>query len=96
MLCSTCGTQIQFIRGKIICKTCDAEFDSLDADNMFMPEPVFVVVRLLSQYAIIDTRKQTVYVNTDSNNKAELLANNLNKHLAEAALKKRLERYYGH
>ncbi len=96
MLCSTCGTRIQFIRGKIICKTCDAEFDLLEIDNGLVPEPIFGVIQLLTQYAIIDTRKQTVYVRVDDSPKAEFLASILNKHFAEVTLKKKLEKYVGH
>jgi len=95
MLCSTCGTRIQFIRGKIICKTCDAEFDLIE-EATFVPEPIFVVIPLHAQYAIIDTRKQVIYVNVNDNEKAQFLAKILNKHFAEAALNNKLKNYFRH
>ena len=74
MLCLTCGTKVKFIRGALICKTCDSEFDMFDVENELVPEPVFITIRLSSQYAIIDTRKQSVYALLDANDKAELIS----------------------
>lgn len=90
MLCLTCGTKVKFIRGVVICKNCDSEFDMFDVENELVPEPVFVAIRLSSQHAIIDTRKQTVYALLDSNDKAELISNLLNRHLAQTSLDKQI------
>ena len=88
MLCVTCGTKVQFKRGVLICKTCDSEFDMFDVEKELIPEPVFVVVRLASQHAIIDTRKQMVYAFLDTGEKAELITFFLNKNLAQTKLDK--------
>jgi len=92
MLCLTCGTKVKFIRGVLICKNCNSEFDMFDVENEFVPEPVFVTIRLASQYAIIDTRKQTVYALLDLNDKAELISNLLNKYLAQTSLDKQIHK----
>lgn len=90
MLCASCGTKVQLRKSILICKTCDSEFDFFDIGGELIPEPVFVPIRLFSQYAIIDTRKQVVYVLSDTHEKAELIANLLNKHLAQTILDKQL------
>jgi hypothetical protein len=90
MLCASCGTKVQLRKGVLVCKTCDSEFDFFDVEGELIPEPVYVPIRLSSQYAIIDTRKQVVYVLSDTNEKAELIANLLNKHLAQTVLEKRI------
>ncbi len=92
MLCSTCGTKVQFRRGALICKNCDFEFDMFDVERELIPEPVFVVVRLASQYAIIDTRKQLVYAFLDTSEKAELVALLLNKNFSKIKLDKQISK----
>jgi hypothetical protein len=84
----TCGTKVKFIQGVLVCKNCESEFDMFDTENLLVPEPVFVAIRLSSQYAIIDTRRQTVYTLLDSNDKAELISSLLNKYLAQTSLDK--------
>jgi len=93
MLCSNCGGKVQFKRSALVCKTCDFEFDVFDFDDELIPEPIFVAVQLHSQYAIIDTRRQTVYLCVDTNEKAQLLSQLLNKNLAEIALSKKMGKY---
>ena len=92
MLCLTCGTKVKFVHGVLICKNCDSEYDMFDVENELVPEPVFVTIRLSSQYAIIDTRKQTVYALLDANDKAELISNLLNKYLAQNSLDKQIHK----
>lgn len=90
MLCPTCGEKVQFMDGTYICKVCDSEYDILDMDEFLIPEPIFVIIELLSQYVIIDTRKQEVYARVDTIRKAKLitdLLNNLSLEMAEPARK---------
>jgi hypothetical protein len=61
-----------------------------------VPEPIFVAIPLNSQYAIIDTRKQAVFLNVNDNEKAQFLVKILNKHFAETELKKKLGKYIQH
>ena len=88
MLCSTCGEKVQFMDGIFICKMCDSEYDVFDKDEILIPEPVFVIVKLLSQYAIIDTRKQEVYIKVDTICKAILLTELLNQRFSQKVIKK--------
>ena len=92
MLCATCGLKVKFKNGRLICKTCDSEFDMFDLGEDLIPEPVFVVIRLISQYAIVDTRKQTVYAILDVSEKAELITCLLNKNLALSELNKQIDK----
>ena len=92
MLCSTCGTKVQVVEGRMICNTCDSEFDILDVDEELVPEPRFVTLRLGIQYAIVETRKQAIYAILDSKKKAEQIAFLLNKYFAEIELKKEMSK----
>jgi predicted amidophosphoribosyltransferase len=96
MLCAACGRKIKIVRGTMFCKECDTEYDLFDIDNLLIPEPRFVPIRLLTNYAIVDTRRQAVYLILDEIEKAELLAKILNKYFAETALKIKLERHIRH
>lgn len=96
MLCSTCGNKIQFMEGAFICEICDSEFDISDLDECLIPIPLFVVIELTSQHAIIDTRKQEVYVKVDKNQKAHLITELLNEHFAQAMIKEQLSKYLDH
>ena len=57
MLCAACGEKVQFMEGVFICKMCDSEYDILDTDEHLIPEPIFVNIRLHSQYAIKEGSK---------------------------------------
>ena len=94
MLCPSCGNKIQFIAGSFICETCDSEYDIFDMEDYLVPKPIFVKIRLQSQYAIIDTRKQEVYVRVDTMQKAKLITELLNLHFSETMLKKQLSSYF--
>jgi predicted amidophosphoribosyltransferase len=96
MLCPTCGEKVLFIDGTFLCETCDTEYDMLDTDEYLIPEPFFVSVGLLSQYAIIDTRKQKVYVSVDTIQKARLLTELLNWHFSKKTVKRQLANYLNH
>ena len=96
MICPTCGEKVHFMDGTFLCETCDTEYDMLDIDEYFIPEPIFVSVKLLSQYAIIDTRKQKAYVKVDSIRKAQLLTELLNWHFFQKTVKKQLANYLYH
>lgn len=80
----------------MFCKECDIEYDLFDTDNLLIPEPRFVPIRLLANYAIVDTYRQTVYLVLDEIEKAELLAKILNKYFAETALSMKLDRHIRH
>ena len=95
MFCSTCGSKIQLKKGTLICKTCDSEYDMFDVAEELIPEPIFTIIQLQSQRAIIDTRKQIVYAIVDTNEKAELITRLLNKHFAQAELHKQIEKHIG-
>ena len=75
---------------------CDSEFDMLDMDGNLIPEPIFVSIGLHSHYAIIDTRKQKVYVRVDTVQKAQLIASLLNQHLSQKMIKRYLANYLNH
>jgi hypothetical protein len=92
MLCSSCGSKIQIEGDSIVCKKCDVEFDYFDIEEQLVPEPVFVTLRLKSQYAIIDTRKQVVYAYFDVNKKAKIVAYLMNKHLDQIKLSKQISK----
>ena len=94
MFCPTCGSKIQFEEGALICKTCDSEYDMFDVDQELIPEPIFTLVQLHSQYAIVDTRKQIAYALLDTNEKAQLIASLLNKHFAYAELRKQINQFF--
>jgi predicted amidophosphoribosyltransferase len=96
MLCSTCGEKTQYEKDIFICKSCDSEFDMLDLDECLIPETIFVVVKLKSYYAIIDTQKQAVYGRVDTIKKANLIAELLNQHFAQMVVSKQTNRYIGH
>jgi predicted amidophosphoribosyltransferase len=96
VLCTTCGNKILFVEGTLICKICNSEFDSSDMDENLIPLPVFVVIELISQYAIIDTRKQEIYVHVDTAKKARLISALLNRHVTQATIKKQFSRYLKH
>jgi hypothetical protein len=96
MLCPTCGERVQFMDGIFICKMCDSEYDMLDTDEFLIPEPIFVSVKLPSEYAIIDTRKQEVYVRVDTIRKVELITKLLNQHHSKEMIKKELDNYLDH
>jgi hypothetical protein len=96
MLCPTCGERVQFMDGIFICKMCDSEYDMLDTDEFLIPEPIFVSVKLPSEYAIIDTRKQEVYVRVDTIRKVELITKLLNQHHSQEMIKKELDNYLDH
>lgn len=93
MLCATCGAKVHFKKNVLICKDCDSEFDLLDLDEELIPEPVFVIIKLLSQFAIVDTRNQKVYVTLDTDEKAELITILLNKYFAQVELNKFIDKY---
>lgn len=96
MLCPTCGEKVYFMEGTIICKMCDSEYDMLDMDEYLFPEPIFVSIELLSQVAIIDTRKQEVHVRVDTNRKAQLITKLLNQHFSQKMIKRQLDNYLNH
>lgn len=75
---------------------CDEEFDLMDAETILLPEPVFVPIRLISQYGIIDTRSYTIHSVVDSSAKAEFLAQLFNRYLATLNLKVEMARNLGH
>ena len=96
MLCAACGEKVQFMEGVFICKMCDSEYDILDTDEHLIPEPIFVNIRLYSQYAIIDTRKQAVYVRVDTIWKVQLITELLNQYYSQKMMKKELANYLDH
>ena len=93
MLCPTCGEKVQFMEGTYICKVCDSEYDVLDMDEFLIPEPIFVIIELLSQYVIIDTRKQEVYAKVDTFRKAKLITDLLNKYFSQKMVQRYLSNY---
>lgn len=94
MLCPTCGEKVQFMDGSLICKMCDSEYDIFDTDEILISEPIFVSVELLSQYAIIDTRKQEVFVRVNTIRKAKLITELLNQHYSQKIIKRHLTEEY--
>ena len=94
MRCPTCGEKVQFMDGSFICKICDSEYDILDTDEILISEPIFVSVELLSQYAIIDTRKQEVFVRVDTFRKAKLITDLLNQHYSQKIIKRLITNEY--
>lgn len=96
MLCPACGEKVQFTDGNFICKICDSEYDIFDIDETLISEPIFVSIELLSQYAIIDTRKQKVYVKVDTIQKAKLITELLNQHYSQRVIKRYLTNYMQH
>ena len=88
MLCPTCGEKVHFMDGTLICEMCDTEYDLLDANEYLIPEPIFVNIKLHSQYAIIDTRKQKVYIRVDTIRKAQILTEILNRHFSQKTIKR--------
>jgi hypothetical protein len=96
MLCPTCGEKVHFRDGTFICEMCDTEYDLLDTNEHLIPEPIFVKIKLHSQYAIIDTRKQGVYVRVDSNRKAQLISKLLNWHLSQKTIKRQVTNFLSH
>ena len=95
MLCSSCGEKIRFKKGVFICDKCDTEFNLFDIYKCLIPEPVFVTIKLNSQYAIIDTRKQEVYLRVDTIAKAQLIAELLDKDLAQKTINRHVNKYLG-
>lgn len=93
MFCPTCGSKIQFKKGALICNTCDSEYDMFDVNEELIPEPIFTIIQLQSQYAIVDTREQIIYAVLDTDEKAQLIAHLLNKHFARTELSKQIEKY---
>ena len=85
MRCPTCGEKVQFMDGSFICKICDSEYDILDTDEILISEPIFVSVELLSQFAIIDTRKQDIYAKVATSRKAKLITE-LNNRTSKSTL----------
>ena len=57
---------------------------------------VYSSVRLYSQYAIIDTRKQAVYVRVDTIWKVQLITELLNQYYSQKMMKKELANYLDH
>jgi hypothetical protein len=96
MLCPTCGEKVHFMDETFICNTCDSEYDMLDTDEFLIPEPIFVGVELLSEYAIIDTRKQEVYVRVDTIRKVQLITKLLNQYHSQKMIKRELDNYLDH
>ena len=96
MLCPSCGEKVHFMEGTFICEMCDTEYDLLDANEHLIPEPIFVNIKLHSQYAIIDTRKQEVYVRVDTIQKAQLLTELLNWHFSQKTVKRQLANFLNH
>ena len=96
MLCPTCGEKVHFMDGTFLCETCNTEYDIYDTDEILIPEPIFVSVRLLSQFAIIDTRKQEVYVRVDTIHKAQLLIELLNWRFSQKTVKRQITIYLNH
>jgi hypothetical protein len=92
MLCSICGTKVQVVGDRIVCKTCDSEFNIFDSDEELVPEPRFVSIQLGIQYAIVEARKQVIYAILDSRKKSERITFLLNKNLAETELKKEISK----
>jgi hypothetical protein len=74
--------------GIFICKMCDSEYDIFDIDGILIPEPIFVRVGLLSQFAIIDTRKQDVYARVATIRQAKLITELLNRHYSQKKIKR--------
>lgn len=93
MLCPTCGEKVQFLDETFICNICDAEYDMLDADEYLIPEQYFVSIELQYRHAVIDTRKQEVYVRVNTIRKAQLIAELLNQHFSQKMTKKQLADY---
>jgi len=96
MLCPTCGEKVQFIDGIFICKMCDSEYDIFDTEKILISEPIFVSIGLLSQFAIIDTRKQEVFVRVDTITKAKLITELLNRHYSQRKIKRHFAKYTQH
>ena len=82
--------------GIFICKMCDSEYDIFDTDEILIPEPIFVSVGLLSQFAIIDTRKKDVYARVDTIGKAKLITDLLNRHYSRRKIKRHFAKYLRH
>ena len=96
MLCPICGEKVQFKDGNFICKMCNSEYDIFDTEEILISEPIFVSIELLSQYAIIDTRKQGVYARVDTIRKAKLITELLNRHYSQRKIKRHLANYMHH
>jgi hypothetical protein len=96
MLCPTCGEKVHFLDGTFICKICDTEYDLLDTNELLIPEPIFISIKLPSQYVIIDTRKQKVYVRVDTIRKAQLLTEILNRYFSQKTVKRQLANFLNH
>jgi len=96
MLCPTCGEKVHFVDGNFICKMCNSEYDHFDTEKILISEPIFVSVELLSQYAIIDTRQQNVFVRVDTVWKAKLITELLNQHYSQRMIKRQLTKYVHH
>ena len=80
--------------GNFICNMCNSEYDIFDIEEILISEPIFVIVELLSQYAIIDTRKQKVFVRVDTVRK--VITELLNQHYSQKKIKRHFANYVHH
>ena len=93
---SNSGEKVQYMDGMFICERCDFEYDILDTNEYLIPEPIYVYIELLSEYAIVDTHKREVYVRVDAIRKVQLITKLLNQHHSQKMIKKELDNYLDH